>query len=333
MNLGRRRFVLLAAGGASLALLPWLAARRPSPALVTRKAWALGSDVSLSVVGLDESAAHRALDAALAEIETVEQVMSLYRPDSQISLLNRDRRLRDPHPYLRTVLQTAAETSLASGGAFDITVQPLWELFAAAKRVGQVPSAVELAAGRKKISWQHVECDAHHVRLCDPVESITLNGIAQGFALDRALAALRAHGATSALIDTGEIGSLGNKALNDPWTAGIQHPREADAYLAVADLDGRALATSGDYESAFSADFARNHIFDPRTGNSPPELASVSIVAPTGLQADALSTAAMVLGRSRTLDLVRKLPRVDALLVDKTGRVTQTAGFPTSAAS
>ena len=333
MSLGRRRFVLLAAGGASVALFPWLTSRRHAPSLVTRQAWALGSDVSLSVAGLNEIAANRALDAAFAEIETVEQVMSLYRPNSQISVLNRDRRLSDPHPYLLTVLRAAAETSRASGGAFDITVQPLWEVCAAANRAGRVPTDAELSAAKAKIHWQQADITNGDVALREPVESITLNGIAQGFALDRALAALQAQGATSALIDTGEIGSLGTKAKNDPWTAGIQHPREEDAYLAVADLDGRALATSGDYESSFSADFARNHIFDPRTGNSPGELASVTIVAPTGLQADALSTAAMVLGKSRTLDLIRKLPRVDALLVDKAGRVTQTAGFPTSAVS
>ncbi|QDU27600.1 Thiamine biosynthesis lipoprotein ApbE precursor [Anatilimnocola aggregata] len=331
MILGRRKLLLFAVGGASVGLLPWLATRRHSPALFTRTAWALGSDVSLSVAGLGEAAANRALDAAFAELETVEQVMSLYRPDSQISLLNRDRRLRDPHPYLCTVLQTAAATSRATAGAFDISVQPLWEVCAAAKRAGKLPTDVELACAKRKINWQRIEVGRDRVVFHEPVERITLNGIAQGFALDRAIAALKQQGAKSALINTGEIGSLGDKAVGDPWTAGIQHPRETDAYLAVADLDGRALATSGDYETAFSADFSRNHVFDPRTGDSPTELASVSIVAPTGLQADALSTAAMVLGKSRTLELIARLPNVDALLVDKAGRAFQTAGFPASA--
>jgi thiamine biosynthesis lipoprotein len=326
--MNRRKFLLGAAASAALLGTGYIAQQFFSRTSVTRTSWALGANVSLTVVGLRESVANRALDAAFAEIETVEQTMSLYRPDSQLSQLNRDRVLQRPHAHLLTVLQLAEQASRETNGAFDITVQPLWDLYSVAKRNGTSPTAAELVSVRRKIDWRKVEFNNREVLLHDPVEAITLNGIAQGFALDRALAALIAHGATSALIDTGEIGSLGAKAPGDPWTMGIQHPRERDAFVAVADLDGRALATSGDYETTFSDDFAKNHIFDPRTGESPSELASVSIVAPTGLQADALSTAAMVLGKERTLALIAWLPRVDALLVDKSGDVVRTSGFP-----
>ncbi len=326
--MNRRKFLLGAAAGGALLGSGYLARQHFSQSNVTRKSWALGANVSLTVAGLREQHANRALDAAFAEIEIVEQTMSLYRPDSQLSQLNRDRLLQRPHAHLRTVLQFAEQTARQTNGAFDITVQPLWNLHATAKRNGTQPTAGELAVVQSRIDWRKVEVSEHEIRLRDPVESITLNGVAQGFALDRALAALVAHGATSALIDTGEISSLGVKSPGDPWTMGIQHPRERDAFVAVADLDGRALATSGDYETTFSADFSKNHIFDPRTGESPSELASVSIVAPTGLQADALSTAAMVLGRDKTLRLIARLPNVDALLVDKNGHVFRTAGFP-----
>lgn len=326
--MNRRKFLLGAAAGAALLGTGYAARQFISRTSVARTSWALGANVSLTVIGLRETAANRALDAAFAEIETVEQTMSLYLPDSQLSQLNRERVIQRPHPYLLTVLQSAAQTSQQTDGAFDISVQPLWNLYSAAKRNGTSPTAAELDAVQQKIDWRKVEFNQREVRLHDPIEAITLNGLAQGFALDRALAALVAHGATSALIDTGEIGSLGVKAPGDAWTMGIQDPRERDAFVAVADLDGRALATSGDYETAFSADFAKNHIFDPRTAASPGELASVSIVAPTGLQADALSTAAMVLGQARTLQLVARLPNVDALFVDKRGNVVRTAGFP-----
>jgi FAD:protein FMN transferase len=328
MKLDRRRFFVCTAAGIGAGGAAWLWSRDATSKTVQRTAWALGSDVSFTVVGLNERAANRAIDAALMEIETVEQTMSIYRPDSQLSQLNRERVLRQPHPYLVTVLQMANRTARETGGAFDVTVQPLWQLNSQAKLNGTIPSAAELADARNKIDWRKVLVTPGEVRLLEPVEAITLNGVAQGYALDRAIAALQANGAVNALIDTGEISSLGTKAVNDPWTSGIQHPRVSDAYVAVADLDGRALATSGDYETSFSADFARNHIFDPRTGESPRELASVTIVAPTGLQADVLSTAAMVLGKERTLALVARLPNVDALLVDKTGEVFSTPGFP-----
>ena len=92
--------------------------------------------------------------------------------------------------------------------------------------------------------------------------------------------------------------------------------------------DGRSLATSGDYGTAFSADFSRHHIVDPATGSSPQELASVSVLAPTGMQADALSTAFMVMGAERSLQVARAMPEVDVLCISKDGSVRPSAGFP-----
>ncbi len=187
MPIDRRKFLLLAASGVGLSCLPWLAGRR-QPRTVTRTSWALGTDVSLSVAGLSEIAANRALDAAFAEIETVEQTMSLYRPDSQLSELNRERVLAQPHPYLLTVLQTAEQTARETNGAFDITVQPLWDVYAAAKRKATLPTESEFTIARNKIDWRQVKVSEQVIRLNNPAEAITLNGIAQGFALDRALA-------------------------------------------------------------------------------------------------------------------------------------------------
>lgn len=335
MSLSRRRLLMLSLGGGATLAIGGLASlgrmtragRDPSDAAVTRRSWALGSDVSMTVLGMATDRAERALDAAFSELETVEQVMSLYRPDSQLCRLNRDRVLERPHPYLIEVLATAEHTSRQTDGAFDITVQPLWQLFAACQKQGRLPSDLEIAAARRSVDWRAVNRSPDCIRLTTPIEAITLNGIAQGFAADRALAALRAHGVEHALVNAGEIGSVGVKPDGRGWTVGIQHPREPDAYVSLAALRGRSLATSGDYETTFAADFSKNHIFDPRTGESPGELASVSIAAPTAMQADALSTAAMVLGPRRTLELIARMADVDALLVLKGGRVLKTAGF------
>ena len=318
---------MLSIGGGLLAT-GYAALRSPSTSTVTRRGWALGSDVTMTVVCDSVERSARALDAAFAELETVERVMSLYRADSQVCRLNQDKVLADPHPYLIEVLAAAATMSRQSGGAFDITVQPLWDLHSKCRHNGRLPTEAQLEVARRAIDWTAVEFGADFIRLRRPAEFITLNGVAQGFAADRALAALRAAGIEQALVNAGEIGSVGGKTNTQPWTAGIQHPREPDAYSSVISLDGRSLATSGDYETTFTDDFSRNHIFDPRTGQSPLELASVSIVAPSGLQADAVSTAAMVLGAERTMSLVRSLSRVDAFLVLKSGDVLRTPGFP-----
>jgi thiamine biosynthesis lipoprotein len=333
MNFGRRKALLLALGGAAALRMKSLGAAAPEgestpAASVSRTSWALGTTVSLTVAGLTKARAEAALDAAFAEIETVEQVMSLYRPGSQLCELNRTGLLRDPHPYLVQVLRTAAATSRDTRGAFDVTVQPLWELCAAAKKQGRQPTGAEIAAAKARVDWRAVETRDELVRLHGRGRAITLNGLAQGFAADRAVAALAAHGVNHALVNAGEIGTSGRKTDGENWTVGIQHPREPDAFVSLAGLSGRSLSTSGDYETTFTDDFSRHHIFDPRSGDSPAELASVSIVARAALEADALSTAAMVLGVDETLRLVAGRPGVDALLVTKGGRVLATPGFP-----
>lgn len=345
----RRRFLLVSAGlgaAAGLGGVGWLlnSSRRigirqdsglpgvsesdgGNLARVSRTSWALGSNVTITVLHDSPEHAEQAIDAAFAELETVERVMSLYRPQSELCRLNRSGVLDNPHPYLVDVLNQAESVARASGGAFDVTVQPLWQLYAAANKEGRLPDAAAVEMARSRVDWRRVRVSARRITL-DKGTTVTLNGIAQGFAADRAMAALRAAGIEHALVDTGEISPLGTKEQGDPWQAGIQHPRESDAYVALARLDGRCLATSGDYATTFSPDRKYNHLFDPRTGNSPDELASVSIAAPTAMQADALSTAVFVLGPVQGLDLVERQPGVDALFVLKDGRTRATGGFP-----
>jgi FAD:protein FMN transferase len=279
----------------------------------------------------DRERSEAALDAAFRELEVVEEVMSLYRPSSQVSHLNRDQVLDDPHPHLVTVLECAAGMARQTDGAFDVTVQPLWELYREAQQRGGVPDEEAVARARGRVGWQRVQLVPGRIQLAGAGTAITLNGIAQGFAADAAMVVLRAAGVAHALIDAGEMNALGGKPGGEAFTVGIQHPRHEDAFVSVAKLEDRCLATSGDYETHFSADFVHHHLFDPHTGHSPTELASVSIAAPTAMAADALSTAVFVLGVERGIDLVRRTPGTDALLVLKSGRIVATDGFPATA--
>ena len=294
----------------------------------TQDSWAFGSQVSITALHPSGEVAQRAVNSALAELQTVEDVMSIYRPQSQLAVLNRRRVLRRPHLYLLEVLRQSEALSRRTGGAFDITVQPLWDLYAEAKRAGQAPEAAAIRATQTKVDWRRVEVSPQQVLLHGDGTAVTLNGIAQGFAADRAMAALRRHGVRHALVNTGEIGTLGGKTPADAWTLGIQHPRRADAYVALARLAGRCLATSGDYATSFSHDRRSHHVFDPRTGRSPGAFSSVSVVAASALRADALSTAVFVLGLEKGLELVQSTPTADALFVLKDGRTLATEGFP-----
>jgi thiamine biosynthesis lipoprotein len=328
----RRRFLLASTGaGALLALGAWKAWRgsgRTRPTVVRRSSHALGTSVSLTVVGECEEQCQSAIDAAFAEIELVESVMSIYRPNSQLRKLNATGVVEHPHAYLAEVMRRAQTVSKASGGAFDVTVQPLWELYAAARQRNELPAEDAIAAARKRVDWRRLRVTDEVIRFTAPGMAVTLNGIAQGFATDRALAALQSHGIEHALVDAGEVASIGHDAENQDWTVGVQHPREPEAYAALARLDNRALSTSGDYATTFSEDRRQNHIFDPRTGASPESFASVSIVAPTAMLADALSTACFVLKPSEAMELMAAMPDADAFCVLKNGRTLTTPGFP-----
>jgi len=323
----RRRFLFLVGGAGGLAAL---GLSRMSSGLksVSRTSWALGADVTLTALHEDRRTAELAIDDAFAELERIEEAMSLYRPHSQICRLNRDGVLDHPDPYLVEVLRAAAAVSERSGGAFDATVQPLWKLHAEAKKAGRLPDAEGLREAASRVDWRNVEVSSDRIRFRREGMAVTLNGIAQGFASDRVRAALQARGVRHALANTGEFGSLGRKADGTPWTVGIQHPRRPDAYLALAALEDRFLSTSGDYATSFTDDFRHHHIFDPRTGLSPTGFSSVTVLARTGMEADAMTKVLFVLGLEKGLELVRSVPGADALCVLKDGRMISTDGFP-----
>lgn len=292
-------------------------------ARVERTSWALGGAVSLVAFHESTVVAERAVDAAFKVLDELENVLSLYRPQSQICRLNREGVLVDPHPDLVNVLRGASRWSRLSGGAFDPTVQPLWKLHAQ----GGIVDPDRLQAARQLVDWQKVEVGTDLIRLGRGQE-VTLNGIAQGFAADRVRHVLKAHGIRYALVNTGEMGAISHKPEGEAWRLGIQHPRIPEAYVALAALDDRFLATSGDYETRFSADCSSNHIFDPATGRSPTTLSSVTVVASTGLDADALSTAIFVLGPDRGLELAASCRGTEVLMVLKCGDLVATPGFP-----
>jgi len=338
----RRRFLVILAGAGGLCALDALGpVRRACTAAetlaaeglttATRTSWALGAEVRLTALHAERAVAERALDAALAELVSVQRVLSIYRPDSQLSRLNRDGRFAGAHPWLTEALTAARSMSERTGGAFDVTVQPLWEAWSQAQAAGGLPEPGTVAAARERVGFARIGIAEDAITLRDGA-AVTLNGLAQGLAVDRVTAALHAHGIEHALVDTGELAGIGARRDGDPWRVGIQHPRRPEAYISLAHLDGRALATSGDYVTSFSADLAHHHIFDPATGDSPPQLAALTVAAATGIEADMLSTAAFVLGLGAGRELIASTPGADALFVDKDGRVLATSGFPVAPA-
>ncbi len=289
---------------------------------------ALGTKVIISVFHSNETQAKAALNEAFQAIDEVENLMSLYRPDSQLAQLNKHGFLKNPHRDLVQVLESAVQLSKQSRGAFDISVQPLWKTYETAANQDRLPSPTEIEEAQKSIDWSSIEISSNAVSLRKNGMALTLNGIAQGFAADAASTVLKAHGIQHALIDSGEISTVGSPVQKDQWNIAIKHPRQTDSYLGLTALNGRCLATSGDYESTFTNNFEQHHLLDPRTGESPRELSSVTIAAPTAMEADALSTAVFLMGLEKGKELIETLPNVDALFVDKANHTSRTGNFP-----
>ncbi len=328
----RRRTLLSASLGlGSLAGLAYVAAQPGAAAGLqpfTGAARAFGTTVNIQVLHHEAASAHAAIAAALLQVKTVDALMSLYQPSSQVFQLNQHGRLDAPDPHFLQVLAFAQQLSRQTAGAFDITVQPLWQIFSQAQANAALPTPQAIAQAKSLVGWQRLAFDSQQVRLAQPGMAITLNGLAQGYAADLALQTLRDAGMAHALLDTGEFAALGDKAAGQPWVLGIRHPRQADGLAARVALDGRMLATSGDYETLFSPDYTHHHIFDPATGDSPTQLASATVLAPTGMMADGLSTAFLVMPPDQTLALAAQLPQVDVLLIAKDGSHRTTPHFP-----
>lgn len=299
-----------------------------SGSLYSGCALAFGTTVSVTLFHPDRREAELGIAEALAAVCTVDRLMSIYNPNSQVFKLNRDGMLFDPDPHLLLVLEQARALSELSRGAFDITVQPLWRVFREAAGANGRPGRAEHLKASSRVNWERVAVSPERVAFQKAGMAITLNGLAQGYGADLAMAALRAHGINNALVDAGELRPCGSKPGLQPWTLGIADPREPGMLAATLQLDGRSVATSGDYEAAFTPDFVHHHIFDPRTGESPQELASVTVLAPSGMLADGLSTTFMVVGERKSHAMAAKLPGVDLMTINKRGIVWKSSGFP-----
>jgi thiamine biosynthesis lipoprotein len=266
------------------------------------------------------------LDAGVAALRRIESQMSLFDAESALSRLNRDGVLVGPPAELLDLLRIAQTVSRDSDGAFDVTVQPLWQAFEAAQRNGRLPDNEAVVAARAQVGWRGLQLSSTELRLRRSGMAVTLNGIAQGYAADRVRSVLAEFGVRNALVDAGEFAPLGHNAQSLPWALGIANPREESALLARLLADGRCIATSADNATHFSADHRHHHIFDPHTGYSPPALSGVTVAAPSGALADALTKVMFVAGPQRALLLARQW-KVDVLLVDKAGGWQATPGL------
>jgi thiamine biosynthesis lipoprotein len=287
----------------------------------------MGSTYSVKYVATDGAAdkaqLQRDTESILAEID---KQLSTYRADSDIEIFNAlpaNKCMAVPDGVRELVL-AGRRLSDESNGALDLTIEPLLNLwgFGPQGRGERVPSAEEIAEVRQDVGQHHLRVDGE--QLCkDRAVQVDFNSIAAGYAVDQVAATLEASGVHSYLIEiTGELKARGRKPDGSPWRIAIEAPRDNERVAQrIIELDGFAVSTSGDYRNYFERDGKRySHTLDPQSG-APIDhhLAAVTVVDPSTLRADGLSTVLMVLGPERGLAYAAER-KIAALFVIREGQ-------------
>lgn len=291
-------------------------------------------DTVITITAYGPKAAE-AVNAAMAEMRRIADLMNADDPKSEVSRINENAGRRPVRVSEDTfqVLKVAQRYSELSGGAFDVTVRPLVVLWGIGKKDKYVPDAAAIERARALVNWRDLVLDegARTVYLKREGMGIDLGGAAKGYAADRAREVLLKYGVRSALIDAGgNIWAVGRRPDGRPWRIGIKNPRpeHGGELLAVMPSEDLTLVTSGDYERYFIRDGVRyHHIFDPRTGRPASKAISATIIGKNSLEADILSTAVFILGPDQGLALIRRLGNLEAVAVTPDERIVSTGNL------
>lgn len=311
-RLSRRRFLHISAAMPGLALLPVAAGAAPADAkLEIWRGVALGADSTIQISHADPAEAQRLIGLCVQEIHRLEAIFSLYQDDSAIRRLNRLGALADPPVELVEVLGMSEGFNRLTGGAFDVSVQPLWELyeahFSAPAPDPNGPPEARIRDALSRVGHAGLAVDPRRIGFARPGMGITLNGIAQGYATDRVVALLRREGVERSLVDLGELRAIGSRPGGGPWVVGIEDPARPGWSARRIELENRAVSTSGGYGTPFDTAGRFNHIFDPASGHTSFRYRSVSVVADASATADAISTAFCLMPPEATAPIVRSL--------------------------
>jgi thiamine biosynthesis lipoprotein len=308
---GRRQFLGRLAWGLGGTLLAF---RAPAAGAEDRRVVLgrplLGTVVESEADHPDLAVARRALHAGFDRIVDVDRLMSIFRPHSEISAMNRSAGAESV-PISGETAEVLSEALLVAGqsrGAMDVTIHPLVQLWARAGREGRLPARPELDRALRVLGTARLTLRAggHRATLEERGAGVDLGGIAKGYAVDLAIEALRAHGVRRGIVNAGgDLRVLGRTRTGEPWRIGVRHPLRPSALVAAIAVEDESVATSGNYfRFATIGGREYGHVLDPRTGLPTDALLAATVVAPRAMRADALATAALVSGIPGALELL-----------------------------
>jgi thiamine biosynthesis lipoprotein len=301
----------------------------------TRDEAIMGTAIRVELWCDDREAGQAAIDAVMHEMHRIDRAMSPYKADSELSRLNREAAFAPvvaSHELFDLVARSLAFSKL-SGGAFDITYAAIGHLYDYRRSIRPTDEAI--AHARAAVGYRHLILDdaKHTIRYAREGVRIDLGGFAKGHAVENAAAILAQRGIEHAIITAGGDSRLLGDRRGRPWNIAIRDPRRAGEVVALLPLENAAISTSGDYERFFDEGGVRHHhLIDPRTGHSPRDVHSVTIVAADGLTSEALSKTVFVLGVEQGLALIDRLPGVDAVVIDAAGALHYSSGWLAGAA-
>ena len=290
----------------------------------------MGTAIRVELWADDPAQGEAALRAVMAEMHRIDRAMSPHKADSELSIINRDAATRAVaiSGEMVRLIRRAKEFSQLSGGAFDITYASVGHLYDYRAQVR--PSDAAIARARGAIGHQHLLLDeqAGTIRFARDGVRIDLGGFAKGHAVDKSVALLKDQGFEHGFVSAGGDSRVLGDRRGRPWTIAIRDPRRAGEVVAVLPLEDVSISTSGDYERFFEQNGKRfHHLIDPRTGESPEGVRSVTILAPDGLTSEALSKTVFMLGTQRGLELIATQADVDAVIVDAAGELHFSSGL------
>lgn len=315
---------LLAAHLVAVPAVPAALAAQAPPVRTTRAWPVMGTMFVATAWGRDTITMLRALRAAHDSVRLVDSLMSNYRPESELSRLNAGAGgpAQRVAPQTMHVLLQARRLWRMSGGLFDPTVAPIVAAWGFYGDSGRVPPREELDSLRRLVAFGRVELDsaAGTVRLPVRGMRLDLGGIAKGYALDLARAALRAPVISGGMVDLGgNVLVFGRPPRGRQWVVGIRHPRRDGSIIGTIAIDSGAVATSGDYEHFFRIDGVRyGHLIDPTTGYPRRGVLAATAIGPTGQWSDGLSATLFLAGPARGARIADSLPGTAGIWV--TGR-------------
>ena len=290
----------------------------------------MGTRVEVQLWHDDDGAAAQLISDAMAELDRIEDSMSTYRFDSEITHINNTAAEKPVivGAELFDLIARALQLSVKTNGAFDITYDGVGQLYD--YRSNARPSQAEIERRMSTMNYRHVQLnqETSQIRYTQPGVRINLGGIAKGYAVESVITLLRKAGVQHAMASAGGDTRLLGKRGEKPWIVGVRDPDREDGFVTRLALDDEAVSTSGDYERFFIEDGVRyHHILNPATGKSAADVRSVTVIGPDATMTDGLSTSVFVLGPTAGLALIESLDGYETVIVDKEHRVVFSTGL------